>query len=60
MLKIVEIYPTSPVFPMASSVWNFPDPHSFDNVAVAIIEEHRKLIENNRLITSNVVYRKVL
>lgn len=33
---------------------------SFDNVAVAINGWHRQRTENNRLITSNIVYREVL
>jgi hypothetical protein len=33
---------------------------SVDNVAVAIIEGHRKGIENDRLIISNILDREVL
>ena len=38
----------------------FSQTSPFDSVAVAIIEGHRQRIENDRLITSNIVYRKVL
>jgi hypothetical protein len=38
----------------------FSQTSPFDSVAIAIIEWHRQRIENYRLITSNIVYRKVL
>jgi hypothetical protein len=38
----------------------FPRSSLFDNVAVAIIEGHRQRKENDRLITSDIVYREVL
>jgi hypothetical protein len=38
----------------------FTRPAPFDCISVAVIEGHRQLTENDRLMTSNTVYREVL
>lgn len=47
-------------FSSQPAVWAFSRPSSFDNIAVPNTEGHRECIENDRLVKTNTVHRKVL
>jgi hypothetical protein len=59
-LKRVAIYPLSPVLSHGKLYVTFSPRSSFDHLAVAIIGEHHQYKENDRPITSNILYRELL
>jgi hypothetical protein len=50
------IYLPSPVFPMASSMWHFPDPVRLTALLLQLV----KGTDSLQRMTSNTVYREVL
>jgi hypothetical protein len=58
MLKLVGIYPLSPVFSHGQLYMSFSLFSSFENVAATITERHRGRTENDRFISSDILYRE--
>jgi hypothetical protein len=46
-LKRVAVYPLAPVFPMASSVWHFPNPLHLTTLLLQLLKAIDKRAEND-------------
>ena len=59
-LNCAGIYRLPPAFPMASSMWQFSNPVLLTMSLLAITEVHRQCRENDRMMTSKVLYREMV